>query len=134
MVACTAIKYLLDTHTFVWATLDRPRLSAKARRLIETTGPGGIGISAAVVIELGYLIHLDAIEFDGRPSDVFAGPLANTPQIPISLSIALAAPALGLPHKDPYDRLIVATARELGVPLITKDGNITNSGLVRVVW
>ena len=32
------------------------------------------------------------------------------------------------------DRLIVAEALVLGVPLITKDGNITDSGVIRVVW
>ena len=41
---------------------------------------------------------------------------------------------LALPHPDPYGRLIVAEALVLGVPLITKDGNITDSGIVRVVW
>lgn len=35
---------------------------------------------------------------------------------------------------DPFDRLIVAEALVLRVPLITKDSNITDSGVVRVVW
>ncbi len=39
--------------------------------------------------------------------------------------------AFGALHAD---RLIVATALDLGVPLVTKDGNITDSGVVRVVW
>ena len=46
----------------------------------------------------------------------------------------MKAPVLALPHADPFDRLIVAEAIVLGVPLITKDGNITDSGVVRVVW
>jgi len=44
------------------------------------------------------------------------------------------APFLDLPHADPLDRLIVTKAIVLGVPLITKDGSITDSGVVRVVW
>lgn len=54
--------------------------------------------------------------------------------LPTSLEAALKAPVLALPHPDPYDRLIVAEALVLGVPLITKDGNITDSDVVRVVW
>ena len=46
----------------------------------------------------------------------------------------LEAPFLALPHADPFDRLFVAEAIVLGVPLITKDGIITDSGVVRVIW
>ena len=69
-----------------------------------------------------------------RPSDVFSGALAYNAVLPTSLDAAIKAPVLGLPHPDHYDRLIVAEALTLGVPLITKDGNITDSGVVRVVW
>jgi PIN domain nuclease of toxin-antitoxin system len=54
--------------------------------------------------------------------------------VTLSLDAAVRAPALGLPHGDPADRLIVAAALDLGVPLVTRDGNITDSGVVRVVW
>ncbi len=37
-------------------------------------------------------------------------------------------------NKDPFDRVIVATASELAFPLITKDSNITDSGLVEILW
>ena len=36
--------------------------------------------------------------------------------------------------RDPYDRLIIAQARVAGLPLITADGEIQDSGLVRTVW
>jgi PIN domain nuclease of toxin-antitoxin system len=36
--------------------------------------------------------------------------------------------------RDPYDRMIVAQARVAGLPLISGDENIQNSGLVRIVW
>jgi len=47
---------------------------------------------------------------------------------------AILAPSLALPHADPFDRIIVATAKTLGIPLITRDANIADSGLVKVVW
>ena len=36
--------------------------------------------------------------------------------------------------KDPYDRMIIAQARVLGLPLITGDGLVQDSGLVRTIW
>lgn len=99
------------------------KLGAKARRIIDYAAPGTLGIPAAVVIELGVQ----------RSSDFFAPFFAQCPQIPVSINAAIRAPVLRLPHTDPYDRLIVATALDLGVPLITKDGNITDSGIVQVV-
>jgi PIN domain nuclease of toxin-antitoxin system len=37
-------------------------------------------------------------------------------------------------HNDPFDALICAAARSLGLPLITRDGNIEDSGVVDVIW
>ena len=87
-----------------------------------------------MIEELGRLINEDAFTLHGRPSDVFAAALEYHGVIPMSLNAAIAAPVLRLSHSDPYDRLIVATALDLGVPLLTKDGNITDSGIVRVIW
>ena len=87
------------------------------------------------MIELGRLIDEDEIDLRGQKAEeVFATAFAHVHQVPVSLSAAIKAPMLRLPHADPFARLIVATALDPGVPLITKDGNITDSGLVRVVW
>jgi PIN domain nuclease of toxin-antitoxin system len=54
--------------------------------------------------------------------------------LPITLEIALAAPALALPHGDQFDRIITATAKVHRLPLVTKDANITDSSIVTTVW
>ena len=131
------IKYLLDTHAFVWAAdpKDLKKLSSKARRVVENTAPGALAISDATIIEIGYLLHNGKLDYGLRRADeVLAPALAKIPRIPISLNAAIRSHALPLPHGDPHDRLIVATALELGVPLITKDSNITDSGIVPVIW
>lgn len=111
------------------------RLGAKARRIIESAAPGELAITSASIMELGRLIEAGKLDLVGRrPSEVFADALGYNVVIATSLEAAIKAPVLGLPHSDPYDRLIVAEALVLGVPLITKDGNITDSGVVRVVW
>ena len=53
---------------------------------------------------------------------------------PCSHEDVLAAAALQWDHRDVYDRLIVAIARRLGLPLVTSDQAIQDSGLVEVVW
>jgi len=41
---------------------------------------------------------------------------------------------LNLPQSDPFDRIIVASAQHHALPLLTRDQNISDSGLVKVVW
>jgi PIN domain nuclease of toxin-antitoxin system len=54
--------------------------------------------------------------------------------IPISPEIARIAVELELPHGDPFDRVIVATAKVHDAPLLTRDRAITDSGVVEIVW
>ncbi len=54
--------------------------------------------------------------------------------LPISLEIARSDPALALPHGDQFDRIITATAKVHRLPLITRDANITDSGVVETLW
>jgi len=131
------IKYVLDTHAFVWAAdpKDFKKLGSKARRVIENATPDALAITDNTIMEIGYLLHLGKLDYGTRNAvDVLSPTLAKVTRIPITLTAAINAPSLPLPHGDPHDRLIVATALELGVPLITKDGNITDSGIVPVIW
>lgn len=128
------VRWLLDTHAVIFSVSAPHKLGAKARKVIENAEPGELGVTATTIGEIGQLLHDDVLEITGRASEVFGPFLARCTQVPLSLDAAISAPALGLPHGDPADRLIVAAARDLGVPLVTKDGNITDAGVVRVVW
>jgi PIN domain nuclease of toxin-antitoxin system len=128
-------RYVIDTHALVWFVLAPEKLGANARKAIANAARGEVSIPSAVIYELGRLIAEDDIELGGRrPSDVFGPTLDFHGVRPASMDAALKASVLGLPHGDPFDRLIVAEAVALNVPLITKDGNITDSGIVRVIW
>lgn len=129
------IRYILDTHALIWSVLSPDRLGAQAYRAISSAEPGELAITSATIIEPGRLIDPDQIDLNSRrPSDVFGDALAYNSVLPTSSEAATKAPNLGRPHADPFDRLIVAEALVLGVPLITKDGNSTDSDTVRVVW
>ena len=68
-------------------------------------------------------------------ADFFGDLFSNPAYQPLDLTPAhvFAADALRF-NRDPFDALIVATAQTIRLPLITRDGDIRGSGLVRVIW
>jgi PIN domain nuclease of toxin-antitoxin system len=128
------LKYLLDTHAFLWAATDEDRLSIKAARAVATTPYEQLAIADVTLQEIGLLLHSGRVSFNGSPAAVLGLLLHYVTVLPITLEIALAAPALALPHGDQFDRIITATAKVHRLPLVTKDANITDSSIVTTVW
>jgi PIN domain nuclease of toxin-antitoxin system len=128
------LKYLLDTHAFLWAATDEERLSNKAARAIATTSYEQLAISDVTLQEIGLLLHSGRIAFTGRPATVLGALLNYVSVLPITLEVAIAAPALTLPQGDQFDRIIAATAKIHRLPLITKDPNIIDAGVVETLW
>ena len=128
---------LLDTHFWVWWMLGDPRLSTEEREALDLlrpeTRPHLCDISVWEVALLVELRRLDLeLELESWLS-VAAAPatIEIHPILP-----AFAAEMNRLPpgfHRDPADRLIVATARALKLPLATRDRKIIDSGLV-AIW
>jgi PIN domain nuclease of toxin-antitoxin system len=128
------LKYLLDTHAFLWAATDEDRLSSKAARAVATTPYEQLAIADVTLQEVGLLLHSGRISFSGSPAAVLGSLLHYVSVLPITLEIALVAPTLALPHGDQFDRIITATAKVHRLPLVTKDANITDSSIVATVW
>lgn len=128
------IKYLLDTHAFLWAATDEERLSAKAARAISTTPYDQLAISDVTLQEIGLLIHIGRISFNGSPATVLGRLLDYVTVLPISLDIAICAPALPLPQGDQFDRIITATAKIHRLSLVTRDANIIDSSVISTIW
>ena len=128
------LKYLLDTHAFLWAATDEDRLSPKAARAISTTPYEQLAIADVTLQEVGLLLHAGRISFSGSPATVLKHLLNYVTVLPITLDIAISAPALALPHGDQFDRIITATAKIHRLTLITKDANITDASVVPILW
>ena len=128
------LKYLLDTHSFLWAATDEDRLSNKAARVISTTPYEQLAIADVTLQEIGLLLHSGRITFNGSPTTILANMLNYVTILPITLEIAIAAPELALPHGDQFDRIITATAKVHRLPLITRDANISASSAITTVW
>jgi PIN domain nuclease of toxin-antitoxin system len=128
------LKYLLDTHAFIWAATDDDRLSNRAVRIVTTTPYDQLAIADVTLQEIGLLLHSGRISFKGSPGMVLESLLNYLVVLPITLEIAIAAPELALPHGDQFDRIITATAKIHRLPLVTRDANISASSAISTVW
>lgn len=128
---------LLDTHALLWWQAGGSRLSETARRAIDEAD--AVLVSPLTCWEVTTLERLGRIALDRDPT-LWVHDLYRTDRIGVAaLSPAAAAWAGALGDDftgDPVDRLLYATARDLRVPLISKDERLHEfaGGDVRLVW
>ncbi len=125
---------LLDTHALLWWLLDSPELSATARAAIAQPDQRVL-VSAASAWELGTKQRIGKLPEAG---DIVANLSAYLRKqrfepLPISIDHALAAGRLPGPHRDPFDRMLMAQAQTEGADVVTTDAVFRAYGLA-VVW
>jgi PIN domain nuclease of toxin-antitoxin system len=129
---------VLDTHTWVWWVSGTPGLSRQAAAAIERAVAGdGIHVSSMSTWEVAMLVKAGRLELSMDVDDWVARseslPFLNF--VPVSNRIAIRSTRLAdYPHKDPADRIIVATALSLGVPLVTRDRRLRDYPHLETVW
>ena len=115
------MRVLLDTHILLWALNDDPKLSSKARKLIEHAAE--IYVSAATFWELAIKVGLGKLTVD--LDDIREYCLqSGFVELPITSEHAIAVKDLEPHHKDPFDRLIAATALSEPMKLLTADPQV----------
>lgn len=129
---------VIDTHVLVWWLTHAPGLSRKAQRTLAAHGePGRLVVSAISLLEIATLIRRDRLRLS-MPLDQWLADMNSLPEIrvePVSAEIAVLAGSLAEPmHGDPADRLIVATASTLRVPLVTGDKKLHAYRGVKTIW
>ena len=127
---------VLDTHIFVWLNQNDSRLTDNHRQLIAREREQGLGISTINLIEIARLVTAERIILPLPLKKWFEIALAQPGIILISITPKIAVEAQTLPgdfHKDPADRIIVATAKVLGIPLVTVDRKILNYSFVKTI-
>ena len=132
------MKYLLDTHTWIWWHMNPSKLSIKVKRLVSKTDEyDELLLSAISPWEFSKLLEKKKIGISYNPEDWLKIAL-NMPKfrlVPLSPSIAYRSTVLPQPfHSDPGDQIIVATAREENATILTKDGRIHNYNHVKSLW
>jgi len=128
------VKLLLDTHAVIWAVEGDARLGSKARKRLEETPLDSIAISDISLLEIALLASKNKISFRTSTKSFLLGLSQYCTVLPIDPSIASEAATLKLPQGDPFDRVIVATARRHKLTLVSRDKQITASKLTKVVW
>lgn len=127
------MRILLDTHVFIWAVTDDPRLTPAARGLIEAAD--SVYVSAASIWEIAIKSALGKIDAD---TEEMAQAIKESGFVELPVSTAHAAQVVKLPlldnHKDPFDRLLVAQSMTEPLVLLSADTKvIAYGGLVRAV-
>jgi len=129
---------LLDTHVLVWAAGDASRLSRTAGREIrKAQSRDGCAIASVTLWELALLFEKGRIRGSGTIEASIREIVQDARATVLEITPEIAALSTAFPDnypKDPADRLIGATARALGLTLITQDERILKSPLVRSMW
>lgn len=129
---------VLDTNAWIWWTADPQKLTAKARRAIALEEERlGLVVSAISVWEVAVKASLGKLVLD-RDVRAWIALAASYPGIvlqPVDPRDALESTLLpGSFHEDPADRMVIALARRLDVPIVTSDSAIRSYRYVKTVW
>lgn len=118
---------LLDTHIWFWWVQDLTKLSAAQLTLLSTSPPNSLGVSVYSVWEIAMLVEKGRLTLN-QPIDVWVHLARAAPGVQLlALTPEIAIESTRLPdpfHKDPADRILVATARVLNIPIVTEDRKI----------
>jgi PIN domain nuclease of toxin-antitoxin system len=136
-MGCPAV-IVLDTHVLVWWVTDDRLLSPKARSAIgRAKGRDEIIVSSISAWEIALLAERQSLVLT-MDVDRWLATVAEIEQIRfVPVDVEIATKSVSLPgkfHKDPADRMIVATARTLAAPLVTKDEKIRAYPHVKTIW
>lgn len=125
---------LLDTHAWVWSFAEEALLSKDARDAIVAAD--AVYVSLISFFEIGQKVRTGKWPAMEPHVDRLAEVLRDQggTVAPLTPAICLAASLRAWAHRDPFDRLLAATAESLGVPLISKDPAFDGVASVQRVW
>lgn len=130
---------VLDTHALVWWVNGDPDLSDKAKTAIDAARrtASGIVISSISAWEIALLVQRGRLLLT-MPVPQWLATVALVDAVHfVAVDNDIAVQSTSLPgefHKDPADRMIVATARKLGFSLVSKDEKIRAYPHVTTIW
>jgi PIN domain nuclease of toxin-antitoxin system len=130
------VKLLLDTHVWLWRTLEPERVSAPAEKAIADPD-NELLLSPISTWETLVLARKGRIDLHPSPSEWVLDALRRSAPTaaPLSHGIALRSEALdGFASDDPADRFLVATALELDLHLVTADGAMHEFAPLATLW
>jgi PIN domain nuclease of toxin-antitoxin system len=116
------VKLLLDTHIWIWSSIEPDRLTkAVARELANPRNE--LWLSPISIWELSVLVRKHRIELDRDFDAWVAAALAQTAmrEAPLTHDVAMEVTRIAFAHRDPADHFIAASAKVFGLTLVTAD-------------
>ena len=128
------MRYLLDTHIWLWSLLEPDKLDRNITEVLINK-ENEIFISPITVWETLILAEKKRIELYPSSGEWVLESLKQSPvkEAKLSHAIAIKSRLIELPHKDPADRFIAATAWEYDLILITVDENLRMSKQIKIL-
>lgn len=132
------MRVVADSHAIVWYVQGSPRLSeSAAAALADAEASDGIVVSVATLVDLWYVTQTT----QGVTADDLSrlrAALASSSKVTLhSVDVQVVDACTAIPRElltDPWDRFIVATAKAVAAPLVTRDGAIQKTKLVPTIW
>ena len=128
------MRALLDTHTLLWWLDGDRRLSRRARAFIADDA-NGVFVSAATAWEIATKARLGklpgALDVAADLPAILLG--QGFDGLPITIAHGQQAGSLPGPHRDPFDRMLIAQAQAENLPLISNETVFDTYG-VRRIW
>ena len=125
------MKLLLDTHIWIWSLLEPARLTPRiAKALNNPTNERWL--SPISIWECMILVEKGRIKLDIGVEDWIARALTEFPamEAPLTAEVVLAMNKIHLPHRDPADAFLAATAKVFQLTLVTADARLrTTKGI-----
>ena len=121
------MKILLDTHIFLWALAEPNRLGEKAKSLLKSS-KNRLYLSAASSWEISIKASLGKLPLPEAPENYISSRIASLNIIPLDVKLyhTFIVYRLPLHHRDPFDRLLIATAIAEKIKLMSADEKFAN--------
>ena len=128
------MRLLLDTHIWLWSRLERARLSRQTVTALESP-ENELWLSPISIWEFAMLVEKGRLVLNVSVESWIDEAMERMPtrEAPVTHEIALASRAVDLPHKDPADRFLAATAKVMGLTLVTADGHLAEASDISVL-
>lgn len=129
------LKFLLDTHIWIWGLMNPEKFSGKVISEIENSN-NEIWLSSISVWEALILIEKRRLVLNIPAEEWIRRAVTQLPiyEAPLTIEVALKSRAMQLPHQEPADRFIAATALVHGFTLITSDERIARSNDISILF
>ncbi len=128
------MRFLLDTHAFLWFIGGDERLPSSARTLIADM-ENEIFLSVASLWEIAIKVSLKKLTLGAPFAELLPGQIIKNEitVLPIDLEALTLVTSLPFHHRDPFDRLMIAQALTQDVPIISRD-ELFSAYQVKCIW